>query len=121
MKSSKKLCGGTCTEEECEICNEEELYGQCPCLVSEVEEQAKASENCMDSCARCGSYVMDNDKFCSNCGVSLKVAEKEIASFDTLSKIVEQLEFCKYECQGGPLKNNRAFVALKQIAEKEGN
>jgi len=33
----------------------------------------------------------------------------------TLSEIVEQLEFCGYECEGGPLKNNVAFIELKNM------
>lgn len=46
-------------------------------------------------------------------------SEKSIKSFNSLSKIVEQLEKCGYECIGGPLKNNTAFIALKRLAEKE--
>ena len=46
-------------------------------------------------------------------------SEKSIKSFNSLSKIVEQLEKCDYECIGGPLKNNTAFIALKRLAEKE--
>lgn len=33
-----------------------------------------------------------------------------------LGKIVKQLEICEYECQGGCLKNNIAFLALKKLA-----
>lgn len=36
-----------------------------------------------------------------------------------LKEIVEQLEWCKYECQAGPLENNTAFIALKELAESE--
>jgi len=35
----------------------------------------------------------------------------------TVSEIVEQLESCDYECEGGPLENNVAFIELKQKAE----
>jgi len=35
-----------------------------------------------------------------------------------LKAIVEQLEFCGYECEGGILINNVAFIALKEIAEE---
>ena len=33
-----------------------------------------------------------------------------------LPKIVAQLEKCEYECQGGYLKNNVAFIALREMA-----
>ena len=36
-----------------------------------------------------------------------------------LSEIVEQLERCGYECEGGPLRLNIAFQALKEMAAKE--
>lgn len=35
----------------------------------------------------------------------------------SLKKIVEQLEWCGYECEGGPLVNNIAFIELKRQAE----
>ncbi len=44
--------------------------------------------------------------------------EKAIESYDTLDKIVEQLESSGYESEGGPLANDVAFVALKRLAEK---
>lgn len=33
-------------------------------------------------------------------------------------KIVKQLEDCEYECEGGFLKNNVAFLSLKRMATK---
>ena len=36
-----------------------------------------------------------------------------------LKDIVEQLEHCKYECIAGPLENNTAFIALKELADSE--
>lgn len=36
----------------------------------------------------------------------------------TLKEIVEQLELCGYECEGGKLENNVAFIALKKLAEQ---
>jgi len=42
--------------------------------------------------------------------------EIEIEKYDTLQKIVEQLEFCNYEAEGGFLKNNVAFLSLKRMA-----
>lgn len=44
--------------------------------------------------------------------------EIEMDKFDTLQKIVDQLEFCNYECIGGHIKNNSAFKALKRMASK---
>ena len=35
---------------------------------------------------------------------------------EDLQKIVEQLEFCNYKSEGGILKNNVAFIALKELA-----
>ena len=34
-----------------------------------------------------------------------------------LNEIVKQLEWCDYECTGGPLKNNSAWIAVKLIAQ----
>lgn len=45
-------------------------------------------------------------------------SEIEIDKYDNLQKIVEQLEKCEYECIGGMLKNNVAFIALKRMADK---
>ena len=45
-------------------------------------------------------------------------SEKAIEKFDSIKKIVVQLESCDYECEGGFLKNNVAFLSLKQMAEK---
>lgn len=36
-----------------------------------------------------------------------------------LKEIVEQLEMCGFECEAGPLENNTAFVALKELVELE--
>ena len=43
--------------------------------------------------------------------------EIEMDKFDTIKKIVEQLEVCNYECEGGYLKNNIAFLALKRMVK----
>jgi hypothetical protein len=37
----------------------------------------------------------------------------------TLKEIVQQLEMCDFECQGGSLKMNVAFIELKEMAEKK--
>lgn len=37
----------------------------------------------------------------------------------TLKEIVEQLEFCEFECIAGPLEMNQAFIELKRMAEAE--
>ena len=48
--------------------------------------------------------------------------EKEIEAYDgDLFKIVEQLESCDYQCDGGPLNNNVAFLALKKMAARQHN
>jgi len=45
--------------------------------------------------------------------------EIDMDKYDTLQKIVDQLESCKYECNGGELVNNIAFLKLKQMANKQ--
>jgi hypothetical protein len=45
--------------------------------------------------------------------------EHEVFKYDTLEKIVKQLESCNYECEAGYLCNNVAFIALKRMAESE--
>lgn len=46
-------------------------------------------------------------------GQGLEIAMDE---FDTIAKIVEQLEWCNYENEAGGLNNNIAFLALKRMA-----
>lgn len=41
--------------------------------------------------------------------------ELAIEKYDTIEKIVEQLEFCKYQNEAGPLELNIAFIALKKM------
>ena len=43
-------------------------------------------------------------------------SEIEMDKFDTIAKIVTQLESCNYESKGGVLVNNVAFLALKRMA-----
>ena len=40
--------------------------------------------------------------------------EEVIGSYDTLQKIVGQLEWCEYENEAGDLVHNVAFIALKR-------
>jgi hypothetical protein len=42
--------------------------------------------------------------------------EIEMDKYDTIQKIVEQLESCNYECEAGALNRNIAFLALKRMA-----
>ena len=42
--------------------------------------------------------------------------EIEMDKYDTLAKIVEQLEKCNYECEAGVLKKNVAFLSLKRMS-----
>ena len=37
----------------------------------------------------------------------------------TLHEVITELEACKYTCEAGPLERNRAWIALKAMAEKE--
>jgi hypothetical protein len=43
--------------------------------------------------------------------------EIEMDKYDTIKKIVEQLEFCYYEAKGGFLNDNVAFLSLKRMAK----
>jgi len=43
--------------------------------------------------------------------------EISMDKFDTLGKIVKQLESCNYECEAGCLTNNTAFMKLKLMAK----
>ena len=43
--------------------------------------------------------------------------EIEMDKYDTLQKIIDQLEMSNYECEGGFLKNNVAFEKLKLMAK----
>lgn len=44
--------------------------------------------------------------------------EIEMDKYDSLQKIVDQLESCNYEAEVGFLVNNIAFMKLKQLAKK---
>lgn len=48
-------------------------------------------------------------------------SEKEISKYDTLKKIVEQLEWCNYQNEAGSLNMNVAFISLKRMANLESN
>lgn len=37
--------------------------------------------------------------------------------YKTLQDCIEQLEMCKYECIGGNLENNVAFIKIKELAQ----
>ena len=41
--------------------------------------------------------------------------EIEMDKYDTIEKIVNQLESCNYECEAGILNKNIAFLALKRM------
>ena len=45
--------------------------------------------------------------------------ETAIRQYDSLAKIVKQLEMSEYECEGGVLKNNVAFISLRRMALAE--
>lgn len=48
----------------------------------------------------------------------LTAAEQTLASLRrVLPPIVEQLRSCRYECEGGPLENNEAFIELVALSE----
>ena len=49
----------------------------------------------------------------------MEITKTDVLKFNTLQKIVDQLEWCNYECEAGTLKTNSAFIALKYIALTE--
>ncbi len=51
-----------------------------------------------------------------NKSLATKKTQAEIEKYDTIEKIVEQLQKCNYECEAGCLNNNVAFIALKRMA-----
>jgi len=47
-------------------------------------------------------------------------ADIEMEKYNTLAKIVDQLIKCDYECTGGTLVKNVAFMSLKRMAYPKG-
>lgn len=43
------------------------------------------------------------------------------SEFRSLAAIVEQLASCDYQCEGGPLINNSAFLELRRMADREAS
>ena len=80
------------------------------CWQNDVDASDGRSRSDVSSFAK--SYIIPHED------VKLSQTENEIAKFDTLSKIVEQLESCNYETEAGFLKNNVAFLALKRMSQK---
>ena len=50
-----------------------------------------------------------------------KKGREEMDKFQTLQQIEEQLESCEYETEAGVLKNNIAFLRLKEMADAENS
>jgi hypothetical protein len=51
----------------------------------------------------------------------INVTRNQIDGFKSkgLKAIVEQLTSCGYECIGGPMINNVAFIALEELAQEK--
>ena len=48
--------------------------------------------------------------------IIIKTSRIKIEKFKSNPKsAIEQLEFCGYECEGGVMVNNVAFIALKEL------
>lgn len=47
--------------------------------------------------------------------------ELQMDEYDTIEKIISQLESCNYKCEGGPLENNVAFRSLKRMSIVEAS
>jgi hypothetical protein len=50
----------------------------------------------------------------------INIARKQVDEYKSkgLKVIVEQLKSCDYECIGGPMINNVAFIALEELAQQ---
>lgn len=55
----------------------------------------------------------------TNPEAKISATEKKISEYDSLKKIVDQLEMCDYENEAGVLNTNVAFLALKRHAQNE--
>lgn len=71
-----------------------------------------------DSRSRAGYTIFSKSWITKVLEVKISQTDIEIAKFDTLEKIVKQLESCNYECEVGTLNNNVAFLALKGMAKQ---
>lgn len=47
----------------------------------------------------------------------MKMTDKSPIKFWSMESAIKQIEKCKYECEGGPLANNDAWVWLAKVAE----
>ena len=61
--------------------------------------------------------IIEFNEFCFL--IEQKLKEAKINEQNTLSEIVKQLEWCEYECEASYLKNNVAFIKLKEMAGNE--
>ena len=71
-----------------------------------------------DSRSRAGYTIFSKSWITKVWEINKSQTDIEIAKYNTLAKIVEQLEGCNYECESGTLNNNVAFLALKGMSKK---
>lgn len=71
-----------------------------------------------DARSRSGETYFAKSYITKGLGTKKTQTEIEMDKYDTLPKIIEQLEFCNYESEGGYLKNNVAFLSLKRMANR---
>lgn len=83
-----------------------------------VSKVTKYDVEAVDSRSRAGYTVFSKSWITKVWEVKRSQTDIEIAKFDTLEKIVKQLESCKYQCEAGTLNNNVAFLALKGMAKQ---
>jgi len=88
----------------------EDVFAVINCYKNDVDAKDGRSRSGVSSFAK--SYIIPFEE------KVLSQTDIEIAKFDTLAKIVEQLERCNYETEAGCLNNNVAFLALKGMSKK---
>ena len=119
-------------------CDTPSIKGNCPACIPYIPEQPKKPATCNIPpdcvCVNTHPCAGPDSEGCqylrkvesATCPADPKpepaegpTTEKKITEFNTLQKIVSQLEWCGYECEAGSLNNNVAFLALKRMAESK--
>jgi Lar family restriction alleviation protein len=116
------LCGGTANEVDKE--HSSNTLHVIICTGCDLRISKSTREKAVGSWNKRAAVEAGRNPILMNAIKESKVAEKEkpeIAKYKTLQQIVDQLEWCNYECEAGSLKMNTAFIALKQMALDEVN
>jgi len=80
-----------------------------------VSKVTKFDVEAADSRSCAGYTIFTKSWITKVCGVKKSQTDIEVEKYDTIEKIIAQLESCGYECEAGFLVNNVAFKALKKM------